>query len=297
MKAVLILITVAIIISLIAVVITYFWFQKGDSELLDSKTKDIDTQKKCKYCSQMIELSAKVCQHCGRYQRSILNFLLFIPLVMAFIAGIQLFQAHQKTVGASEALNVATAAADDIKKIQTEINIAQDEINFSLLLTRAANDGRFAFDELHAIETTEGHRFQEAARQAVEQIITNEHIVLVLRGNMNWKKHSLDPEKATLNELKKMYDDVSSVDKFHVLGTIWLQKRIPKAEKLEFTYQIITTTPSQRILCEACRLMNSEAKLGKVSLLDYELYVKWWEENRENYPEDQPTPTEQEQKQ
>ena len=40
MKAVLILITVAIIILLIAVVITYFRFQKGDSELLNSKNKD-----------------------------------------------------------------------------------------------------------------------------------------------------------------------------------------------------------------------------------------------------------------
>ena len=51
-------------------------------------------------------------------------------------------------------------------------------------------------------------------------------------------------------------------------------------EKLEFLYKIITETQSFRVLYHACKLMDEEAKLGKNFVLDYELYAKWWEENR-----------------
>jgi len=128
MKAVLILITVAIIILLIAVVITYFRFQKGDSKLLNSKNENIDTQKKCNSCRQPINASATVCQHCGHRQSLLGKYfgdisiivsivMMITSIALVILARIQLNQARQKNVDASIALTTAKSTVDQLQNI------------------------------------------------------------------------------------------------------------------------------------------------------------------------------------
>lgn len=262
-------------------------------------------QKECRYCRLSIRRDAKVCHHCGRHQNlfwqhfRIEHVGLLASIIMVFIALSQLKEAREERIAAGkalanarEAMTTATGAANDVKKTQTEVNIARDEINFHVLLTRALNDGRFAFFELNKMATTEGHRFQNPARQTVDQIIVDLHIVVTLGGFLDWKKYNLDPAKASLDDFYKVFDQGPLYDKIEVLFTVWRKKQFPKAKRLEMLYEVITTTPSIRILFSACRLMDEEAKLGKDFILDYELYGKWWEENREKYnknPEGRPT--------
>lgn len=295
MKNILILTIVAIIL-LIAVVIICFRFQKGDSGLLNSKNKNIDTQKKCNSCRQPIHASATVCQHCGQRQGLLGKYFgdiaIIVSIVMVILATAQFLGARKKNIDASKALYTAKVAADDTKKVRTEVNIARDEINFNLLLTRATNDGRFALDELHKIAMTEGHRFQETAQQTVYQIIVDLQIIVTYRDILDLKKkYHLDPAEASFDDFYKVFEQGPLYDKIDVLTTVWHQKRFPKAKRFEMLYKVITTTESIKILSSACELMDKEAKLGKDFVLDHAQYAKWWEENREEYnknPEDQP---------
>lgn len=212
-----------------------------------------------------------------------------------------------KLKAAADQADIDAKAISDIKNriegqsatvdlVAKDVADAKDEINFNLLLTKASNDNRFALDELHKIEMTEGHRFQETARQAVEQIIVNLQIVVIYKDFLDLKKkYNIDPEEASLNDFHKVFEQGPLYDKIDVLTIVWSQKkRFTKAERIEVLYKVITTTPSIRILFSACGLMDKEAKLGKNFILDHAQYAKWWEENREGYPEDQPT-AEQEQ--
>ena len=296
MKNILILTIVAIIL-LIVVIIICLRFQKGNSELLNAKNKDNGTQKECNSCFLMIDSQARVCQHCGqrqsRFGKYFGDIAIVVSIVMVILATAQFLDTRKKNIDASKALNTARAVAKDIEKIRTEINIAQDEINFSLLLTKASNDGRFAFFELYKIAKTEGHRFQNPARQTVDQIIVDLQIVVTYRDFLDLKKkYHLDPAEASLDDFYKVFEQGPLYDKIDVLATVLSRENFSKAERLEMLYKVITTTPSIRILSSACKLMEKEAKLGKDFILDHAQYAKWWEENRESYnknPEDQPT--------
>lgn len=161
---------------------------------------------------------------------------------------------------------------------------SREEINFNLLLTKASNDNRFAFDELYKIAKTEGHRLQETARQTVEQIIVDLQIVVTYRDFLDLKKkYDLNSSEASLDDLYKVFEQGPLYDKIDVLVIVYWEKRFLKNKRLEMLYEVISKTPSIRILSSACELMDKEAKLGKDYILDYAQYAKWWEENREKY--------------
>lgn len=253
-------------------------------------------QKECRYCRLSIRRDAKVCHHCGRHQNRFWQHFriehvgLLASIIMVFVALSQLKEAREERVAvgealtnAREAMTTATAAANDVNEIRTEVNIARDEINFNLLLTRALNGDRVSFFKLHEIASTKDHVFRHVALQGVEQIITDMRRIIVTQVGVDWKRYNLDPQKASLDEFSNVFEQVFSIFQPSVLGTIWNQARFKMSEKLEILYKVITTTQSIRVLYWACKLMDEEAKLGKNFLLDYKLYAKWWEENKENY--------------
>lgn len=142
MKNILILIIVAILL-LFAVVILCLRFQKGDSELQNSKNNNNDSQKKCNSCRQPIDSSANVCQHCSRSQNLLGKLGQTIPIIVSIVmmmtsialvilAVIQFKQAHQKNVDASMALlsanTAVTKANDTILKLR---NLAKPLAEFT----------------------------------------------------------------------------------------------------------------------------------------------------------------------
>jgi len=85
------------------------------------KSQNTDTPRKCNSCCQPIDHSAKVCQHCGRSQNRYMKLLqttpLLIPLLLAILAGLELYQARQKNIDASKALNIANATVEQVRSI------------------------------------------------------------------------------------------------------------------------------------------------------------------------------------
>lgn len=209
---------------------------------------------------------------------------------MVVLATAQFLNARQKNIEASKAVKTAKKAAIDanlaltqVQEVRSEVNFARDEVNFNLLLTKTLNDDRASFFKIYNIATSEDHRFQEPAHQALERIFIDLKTVTVAKYRLKWKVYNLDPEKASLEDFGDLFDRVFSISKLLILDTMWRQERFLMAEKLDILYKVITTTKSLRVLDFACKLMEKEAKLDKDFVLDYELYAKWWEENREKY--------------
>ncbi len=253
----------------------------------NSENENIDTEKQCNSCRQPIHASATACQHCGQRQGLLRKYFgdvaIVVSIVMVMLATAQFLDARKKNTDASKALDTAITAANDAKKIRAEVDIARDEITFNLLLVRASNDDRASFFKLHDIATTKDHVSQKVALQAVEQIISSMYIVPLIGKELDWQIFNLDPTKASLDDFHNTFERMFAIFKLDVLYTVWKQERFEMPEKLEFLYKIITEAQSLRVLYWACKLMDEEAKLGKNFVLDYELYTKWWEENREKY--------------
>jgi len=178
----------------------------------------------------------------------------------------------------------------------SDANIALDEVrsisDFSLLVTKASSDDRASFDALRKIADTGNHKFQEIANQSLNQIVVDLAVTERYEYDIKWKEYfNLDPAKASLAEFDDLLNNTNPAYHSTMLKTIWKQQRFPKVKRLDMLYRVIDTTQSIGTLHRACLLMNVEAKLGNNIRL-YEVYLKWWEENREKYnksPENQPT--------
>jgi hypothetical protein len=120
MKVVLILIIVAITLLASAIFIC-IKFQKGGSELLNSKNKDIDTQKECNSCRQPINTSASICHHCGQRQspwgKYFGDIAIGVSIVMVILATAQFLDARKKNFDASKALGIAKETVDQVRNI------------------------------------------------------------------------------------------------------------------------------------------------------------------------------------
>jgi hypothetical protein len=179
--------------------------------------------------------------------------------------------------------------ADQIAHVLTDAQTALDDIktvsDFGLVLTRASNDDRPSFDSLLQIANDKDHRFFSIANQALIKIITDPQVTGLLTYNIDWKKeHNIDPSTVSFEEFVEVFKRELSIRQPSVLSAMWNQERFPRSQKLQALYEVIRTTPSLRCLHHACKLMNEEAKLGK-NILAYDLFLKWWEENRALYQE------------
>jgi len=70
----------------------------------------INMHKQCRCCFETIHISAKVCQHCGRYQNFWLRHFgdtaIIVSIVMVIIAAVQLLGAFKEQINASNALKM-----------------------------------------------------------------------------------------------------------------------------------------------------------------------------------------------
>jgi hypothetical protein len=181
----------------------------------------------------------------------------------------------------------AKAKAEKIAEVLSEAQRALQEIktvsDFSLLLTKASNDDRTAFDSILEIAKNRNHQFYSLANQALLQIITDPQVTGLLTYRIDWgKDHNLDPNTATWEEFLEVYRKEIPFRWPSVLSTMWKQDRFAKSKRIEALYDVIKTTISLKCLHKACKLINEEAKLDK-NILAYDEYLRWWEQNRVEY--------------
>ena len=93
----------------------------------------INMHKQCRCCFETIHISAKVCQHCGRYQNFWLRHFgdtaIIVSIVMVIIAAVQLLGAFKEQINASNALKIAENAAKDSQKALVQITSDANEIS------------------------------------------------------------------------------------------------------------------------------------------------------------------------
>ncbi len=182
--------------------------------------------------------------------------------------------AKEKEDEINESLERASKLVGDLKQLS----------EFNLLLTRAANDDRLAFDEV--IRKSEGadEPFKTmSARWLISQTSTD--FLLVGGMGTNELLHLSVPfyiDRATIAEYRgailKNNSDVATT----ILGALWAQERFSKYDRLTLVVDVIKTTESIRVLTDACRIVSNESKI-KLNIVRWKQYPEWWDKVRSDY--------------
>jgi hypothetical protein len=259
--------------------------------------------KPCRYCSQRILLLAKVCQYCERHQSPfwqhfrvdqigllISFFTIIIALGQLNAARGQLNEATKQRIEATETLERIKRAEVTVTNLQNLVAEAREALsdlrsnaNFNLLLTKANNDDRAAFDEIVDISRKPGS-FQSLAVSAINRIVMDIDPMVSVRidPNVPWDKYHIDLSKSSLQELLALYTSIPSLYRPRYLSDLWKQERFARGALLQMLYNVIQHESSLRALHRACVLMNQEAKINK-NILGAHLYLLWWEQNKLRY--------------
>ena len=185
----------------------------------------------------------------------------------------------------SELAEIKKKADEKLASIQhaaSEAEIGLKRLNsitdFSMLLARANNDNRYAFDLLVEIAKKDGV-FKELADRAVIEIAHEINLQDRIDPKFPWDAYRISPEKAPIEKWRAIYNHIPSLYRPAFLSRFWQQDRFSKHDRLEFLYIIIRSDSSLRTVHRACMLMNNVAKLNK-NLLAKERYVEWWEKEK-----------------
>lgn len=191
-------------------------------------------------------------------------------------------KAHQDLLELTEIKKKADETLDSIQRGAIEAEKGLKRLNsitdFSMLLARANNDNRYAFDLLIEIAKSEGV-FKELADRAVIEIANDINFQDRFDPKFPWDAYRISPEKAPIDEWRAIYNHIPALYRPAFLSRFWQQGRFSKHDRLEFLYIIIRSDSSLRAVHRACMLMNNVAKLNK-NLLAKELYVEWWEKEK-----------------
>ena len=194
--------------------------------------------------------------------------------------GVMSNEAKTKADQIDEALKKAEAALVDIQTISI----------FSTALASVKNDDRLAFDALIDIVGMKREPFSVVALKALLNIVEEfekTDVSDLYKYEIYWDKTGLDPIKTSLEDFMEICKSAQPWGgRFTwiptVLETVWGQERFPKAERLQFLFDVIKTTKSLRVLRKACQLLDQEAKLG-INVIGYKAYIEWWEKNKDSF--------------
>jgi hypothetical protein len=189
--------------------------------------------------------------------------------------GTELNKAQKLTNMANEKL---AAMAQIVSEGEQRLKRLDLIVDFSMLLAKATNDDRYAFDMLVEIAKSEGS-FNQIANRAVIEIANNISRQIRTDPKFPWYAYNIDPEKAPIQEWRSIYSHVHEFYRPSFLSEFWQQIRFEKRDRLEFLYQIIRSDGSLKTVHRACMLMNQEANLNK-NILAKELYMQWWEKEK-----------------
>ena len=273
--------------------------------------------KSCRECRQEIPAKAKKCHHCGSYQ-SRLNLLTYIPLGISFVimliaisqailGYIQMNEAKQERISASQALKKAEKAestanstatkmqtlyqeaknkVDEIEMMVSEAQSALGDIKtfneFSLTLIKAENDERQAFDRLKEWAEDESYRFHLEAKRALQKVIDDHSQPFYKSGfTIPWLE-GIDPSQSNMLQLRNTYISAPTYLKPALLEYIWKRNDISKRERLEFFIEVLQTDKSLKA-CEYAGRFFTEGTGLKIKPLAIDYFLNWWEENKNSF--------------
>jgi hypothetical protein len=171
----------------------------------DEMTKKIQ----CCYCAEGINLNAKVCASCGRYQNSFLNWVNsanLISLLMLLIAGSELYQARETHTEASLAREQALTAKQEALTAMKDAELAKNDAQ------RANRDVQQSRSELQKVIKIyiENGKISSATRTSFAEGPSSPRLKLYDENLENLASFvEPDPKKrrAWLNEIEKKIGD------------------------------------------------------------------------------------------
>lgn len=184
-------------------------------------------------------------------------------------------KAEQINIYASEARQKAAELESLVEKAADAQRKLGQATEFTMLLARASNDDRTAFDKLMAMAFDERNPEAELAKSAIIKIATD--ITNVLHFDSDTTKQGLAPKTASIAEFKVFIQDAKRPDfAVAVVNKLMEQDRFRKRDRLQVLVDTISDTKSVAVLSAACQALNAEAKIDK-NIIGWPQYIQWWE--------------------
>jgi hypothetical protein len=276
----------------------------------NNESEKANSQKQCKSCHQMIHISATVCQHCHQSQNRWMKFFqttpLLVPLVLAALAALNLYEAHQKNVDATTALETARAAARDASDAKEIAKTAATDANKALVqvisITAEANGlktfmaaqagDRTAYDQLGKWATDACYPFRAQSERAYFKIMDEHSQAIYERGfPINWKKGT-DPNTLTFEQLKQNFWSADlNQDPYTrrtLLEYIWQRNDFDIILRLDFLIDVIKAD-KDLMVCEYAGRYFTQGTETNIKPLAFDRLIQWWADYRIKF-EEKPDP-------
>jgi hypothetical protein len=179
---------------------------------------------------------------------------------------------------------------DILAQAQNNVDEVKRISDFNLLVSRATNDDREAFDNLVVLSKDGTFTLADLAGKSYHSILMQEDGKLFIpRSDLHFKD-GVDPENITIDELIHSYWNTDSkfftnpvMTRVNLLGYIWKRDNYSKLKKMEFMLQVLSNDTSIRCVYYAEQYFNEEAHLNFDALTDLDKYKEWWSANKNKY--------------
>ena len=141
----------------------------------------------------------------------------------------------------------------------------------------AINDDRNAFDKLLEQQNSGTNRYVRAIYEAIDTIITQETLedLPLAQPQLNWEFYKFNPDTNNWDTYIQLYNRAGegSVQSL-ILQKLSEQTRFPRDKKLELYHELLSGTPSLKVLSRTCKIVDSESHLG-LNILGTPRYLEW----------------------
>ena len=190
-----------------------------------------------------------------------------------------------------DASNKVVLADQKLKDLDAALQRANDSINkldaatdFSLIVSKAQNDDRLAFNQLMQIANATNSLFAPAAISILNTIVAEvqgEVIIDYTSLTVNWDLYGINPDTDSLQKLEEAYSTHpnSRILRFNIVKKIFESNRFSELARYDFLAKVIQSENSLKIVQLAINLMTPKSNI-RANFLVTDLYLQWWSKNR-----------------
>ena len=162
----------------------------------------------------------------------------------------------------------------------TTVDALKDLADIYLLLARAQNDDRPAFDTLIEITQKPNHPMYSLAYKATVAIVDNVNFqssFLFETDQDPWVGTSLNAESAKMADFELRFaQSMNKIQRLTLLRQFYRQARFPLEERLALLMGTLKSANSILVLNQTCHLIDEEAKLGR-NFMGVPQYYEWYQ--------------------
>jgi len=175
---------------------------------------------------------------------------------------------------------------DAIQKANDSLKKLDAATEFTLLVTKAEGGNRAAFFKLEHMQfaTTS---VADSAKDVIAAIIAKVELETVLIGQLGWSwgNFGIDPQRASLQQLKEHYFQTyanSPNGRYNTIKLIFNEDRFSELERFDFLATVLQQENDLEVLQEVCLLMDNKRKSNQ-NFTRVDDYLTWCKEYRANF--------------